>query len=576
MSETRISSIVISELRAVPHYKRVVGLLVLLSVATGLVETGALYLIGRMAVAVTDPQQGIEVSLLSGEPRALSFGDAGLIAAVLLAVLMVLSFPIARVSGTICATTLVKHRIQILRAYLGATWARKMQYREGRLQELAGEYCRRREQLLNQILALLVAGTSLVILLLGAVATAPLLTLVCGGAFFVITLPLRPALRSVRVRSSGYADADADLMANVAQTTRVAKEIETFNVGTAVADELAEVTTATGKVLADMRTITKLVPVIFQYAALACVLALLVLVDAADLGQAGAIGAVLLILVRALAYIRQVQAGIQLINEYAPYVDRFDEEIAKLPPRPQESRQDHPTSGSIDLVDVSFGYEGPDEPLVLHRASASVPDGATVAVVGKSGAGKSTLAQLIVGLRQPTGGQLLFGGRPAADLDHRTWSRLVHYVPQDNQLILGTIRSNVVFYRSGYTDADVLTALDATNLLDFVSGLPAGIDTPVGPGQAELSGGQRQRLGIARALLGSPSILVLDEPTSSLDPVSEGLVHDTLRRLKGHVTLIIVAHRQASLDICDYALRVKDGKLEVLGPDQLRSAVVEV
>lgn len=561
-------------LKGVPRARSTVAVLLVLSVLTGVLETVALYLIGRMAVSITEPDSGIGVTMLTAEPLYIGFGTAALAVLVLLVALVGLAYPIARLASRLSAAALVKHRVTILAAYLGASWTSKDQHREGKLQELTGEYCRRQEVIVQQVLTVLVAGSSLSILLLGALLAAPLLSAVCGVTFAVITLPLRPALRNVRQRSTRFAEADASIMSEVAQTARMAREIETFDVGQEVAEDLAGAAAAAGGLMISMRTLSKLVPVLFSYAALACVLGLLTAVHAVDLGDAGIIGAVLLMLVRALGYIRQVQAGIQFVNEYGPYADAFDEEVAKLRPRP---RGDAPsrttTAGSVELQQLSFAYDLEVGPLLLDRVSISVPPGAAVGIVGESGAGKSTLAQLLVGLRQPTDGRILLGGIPTDELDRSAWSRLVHYVPQDNQLISGTIRDNVAFFRRTFDDEQVLKALADANLADLLNQLPLGLDTPIGPGQAELSGGQRQRLGIARALLGDPSILVLDEPTSALDARSEELVHDALERLKGRVTILLVAHKRSSLQLCDTGWLVAGGVVTVLDADQIRSSV---
>lgn len=560
----------------VPRAASTISVLAGLSVLTGLLETASLYLIGRMAVSVAEPDATIAVSVFTSRPLVLDFAPAAGIVLGLLMVLLTLAYPIARLSSRLAATALVKYRDTILGAYLRSTWTAKDQHREGRLQELAGEYCRRQEMIVRQFLTVLVAGSSLVILLLGALIVAPLLAAVCGMTFALITLPLRPALKSVRKRSARFAEADASIMSEVAQAARMAREIETFDVGEEVAKDLRGSTHAAGSLMVNMRTLSRLVPVLFQYAALVCVLGLLIAVYAIDLDDAGAIGAVLLILVRALGYIRQVQAGLQFVNEYGPYADAFEDEVIKLVPRSNSDvARFRALSGTVELSDLSFGYEGPEGRLVLDGVTISLPSGAAVAIIGESGAGKSTLAQLLVGLRQPTSGHLVLGGVSTTGLDRSEWSGLVHYVPQDNQLIRGTVRDNVAFYRPSFSEAEISQALSDANLGDLLDQLPDGLDTPIGPGHAELSGGQRQRLGIARALLGTPSILVLDEPTSALDARSEDLVHEALLGLKGGVTILLVAHKKSSLQICDTGWLVDNGAIEVLDIDEMRSFVIE-
>jgi ABC-type bacteriocin/lantibiotic exporter with double-glycine peptidase domain len=134
-------------------------------------------------------------------------------------------------------------------------------------------------------------------------------------------------------------------------------------------------------------------------------------------------------------------------------------------------------------------------------------------------------------------------------------------VPQDNELIYGSVADNIRFYRSGYDDAAVRSAAERAHLSAQIEALPHGYDTVIGVGAHLLSGGQRQRLGIARALLGDPALLILDEPTSALDPLAERMVLQTLRDLRGSTTMVVIAHRQSTLDVCDRVVRLEDGAL---------------
>ena len=140
-----------------------------------------------------------------------------------------------------------------------------------------------------------------------------------------------------------------------------------------------------------------------------------------------------------------------------------------------------------------------------------------------------------------------------------SWSHLVAMVPQDNQLIRGSVADNVRFYRTDFSDVDVEQAARAAHVHDEIMALPDGYTTEIGPGARDLSGGQRQRLGITRALIGRPQMLVLDEPTSALDQRSEQLFRQTLMELRGATTLVLIAHRPATLEVCDRIVRVERG-----------------
>jgi ATP-binding cassette subfamily B protein len=226
----------------------------------------------------------------------------------------------------------------------------------------------------------------------------------------------------------------------------------------------------------------------------------------------------------------------------------------------------------LALQDVSFEYV-PGRP-VLESLRLTVHRGETVGIIGPSGGGKSTLVQLLLGLRQPTAGRIVAGGVDLAAVRPASWAALTRLVPQDNEVIYGSVADNIRFYRSDATDAAVRSAAERAHLAPQIEALPEGYDTMIGLGAHTLSGGQRQRLGIARALLGDPALLILDEPTSALDPLAERMVLQTLRDIKASTTMILVAHRRSTLAICDRVVRIHEGTLtEVLDREELLDAV---
>ena len=148
----------------------------------------------------------------------------------------------------------------------------------------------------------------------------------------------------------------------------------------------------------------------------------------------------------------------------------------------------------------------------------------------------------------------------------RRGRRLAAFVPQENKLILATVADNIRFYRDGFSDEDVHIAGRRAHIHDEIMELPEGYETAIGPGARNLSGGQCQRLGIARALLGKPELLVLDEPTSALDSRSEQLIRQTLSETAGDTTIVLVAHRPATLKVCTRVIEVENGTLKETSP----------
>jgi len=229
---------------------------------------------------------------------------------------------------------------------------------------------------------------------------------------------------------------------------------------------------------------------------------------------------------------------------------------------PQQSSN---SISQIELKNVSFGYEGIQRE-TIKNVSLTIGNGQSVGFIGASGAGKSTLIDLVLGLLEPTDGQILVNGGNISN-DIRLWQRNIGYVPQSIFLTDDTLRSNIAFglTKDKIDHHAVMTALAAAQLSDFVEELPDGLDTMVGERGIRLSGGQRQRIGIARALYHNPSLLVLDEATSSLDLETESGVMEAVEELHGQKTIIIVAHRLSTVSKCDNLALIENGELVAFG-----------
>lgn len=216
---------------------------------------------------------------------------------------------------------------------------------------------------------------------------------------------------------------------------------------------------------------------------------------------------------------------------------------------------------AIHIRDVSFYYPERAESRVLDEVTIDIPKNTSVAFIGPTGAGKTTLADIILGLLPPVSGQVLCDDRDVRD-DLRSWHESIGYIPQDIYLVDGTVRENVAFglRPDEVSDDDIMEALKQAQAADFVSSLPDGLASRVGPDGVQLSGGQRQRIGIARALLRKPEILVLDEATSALDNDTESAVMEAINAFSGKKTLIIIAHRLSTIEGCDRVYDIRDGK----------------
>jgi ATP-binding cassette subfamily C protein len=215
----------------------------------------------------------------------------------------------------------------------------------------------------------------------------------------------------------------------------------------------------------------------------------------------------------------------------------------------------------IRLEAVSFAY---GEVPVLQELDLVIPAGTFMAILGESGSGKTTLADLVVGLLTPIGGRILVDGEDLAGLDMRSWRRQIGYVPQEMLLLNDSIRRNVTLGDGSFSDEDVEWALRHAGAWDFVSRLPEGPDAPVGEHGSMLSGGQRQRIAIARALVSRPTLLILDEVTTTLDPATEEEICETLAGLRGEATILSISHQPAVRRVADEAYVMSAGRLSPL------------
>ena len=209
------------------------------------------------------------------------------------------------------------------------------------------------------------------------------------------------------------------------------------------------------------------------------------------------------------------------------------------------------------LESVSFAHGARE---VLHQVSMAVPARGVTVLTGPSGAGKTTIADLILGLYQPDAGHVLLDDVPLRDIDLESWRRLVGYVPQEMVLFHDTISANIALGDRKISEMDLRRALELAGAWEFVARLPEGVMTEVGEGGAKLSGGQRQRIALARALVGGPRLLILDEVTSALDPETEWQICRGIRELAGEMAVLAITHRPAFLEIADVIYRIEAGR----------------
>jgi ATP-binding cassette subfamily C exporter for protease/lipase len=249
---------------------------------------------------------------------------------------------------------------------------------------------------------------------------------------------------------------------------------------------------------------------------------------------------------------------------------RLEQLLVEFPERDPNLKRVAP-KGELVLRNVVASAPGRQQP-ILKSLSFDVPAGAMVGVVGPSGSGKSTLARVMMGIWPDAQGEVLIDGLPIEGWDRGELGPHLGYLPQDIELFDGTIAENI----ARFTEVDsekVIRAARTTGLHEMILRYPRGYDTPVGEAGRLLSGGQRQRIGLARAVYGSPSLIVLDEPNANLDDAGDAALRQTVLQLKEEgKTVILITHRPAILSVVDRLLVLQDGEIKAYGP---RDAVIQ-
>ncbi|MFE2290663.1 thiol reductant ABC exporter subunit CydD [Streptomyces sp. NPDC059452] len=265
------------------------------------------------------------------------------------------------------------------------------------------------------------------------------------------------------------------------------------------------------------------------------------------------------------AYLPIRQVGAQY-HAAAEGLSAAEEIFSVLETEPRAAgTEDVPESTRLELAGVTVRHEGRTDPS-LDAVSLTAEPGETVALVGPSGVGKSTLLNVVLGFAVPDEGHVRVGGRDLADLDLERWRSRIAWVPQRPHLFAGTIAENVRLARPDADDEAVVAALRDAGAYDFVAALPDGERTLLGEDGAGLSAGQRQRLALARAFLADRPLLLLDEPTASLDGETEAGIVDAVRRLSAGRTVLLVVHRPALLAVADRVVTLEPREVDASGP----------
>jgi ATP-binding cassette subfamily B protein len=532
------------------------------SVLAGLAEAGLLALVATLAGALS---RGVSEVHVTPGPIDLGASVSTLLWVALALALFraALQVGLAYLPAKLSTTVMADLRTTLFDRFTRASWSVQAAERDGYFQTLMSTTV----PFVSQAVIRLATGITAVLMFFTLLASAFLLSVVTAlvlvSASVALFLLLAPLSRRQRRQTRELISENVEFAQGVEEIVLVAEEMQVFGTAAAYRKEVERLIQSVRRPLLMTRFLVRAVPALYQSVAYLLLVLALAVVYLSGGTAVAELGAVVLILVRSLTFGQQIQTASAGMNELIPYMSQLRQALDEYDahPRPDGDRP----LGRVDRLGMSaarFAYVPGED--VLRDVSFEARRGEAIGIVGPSGAGKSSLVQIMLRLRVPSDGKLLINGADAGLFRRADWQGRVAYVPQTPQLIWGTVADNIRFHRPEITDAQIEDAARKAHIHDEILSWQQGYRTVVGQRASAVSGGQRQRLCLARALAGSPDVLILDEPTSALDVRSEQAIAQSLEEIKDDVLLFLVAHRLSTLSLCDRVMVIVDGRLEAI------------
>lgn len=549
-------------------YRRAIVAIAGASFVGGLAEAVFLVTITRLAFAITDGDD--RVGILAD--WYVTIDQTLLLAVGLVTVRIVLSAAAIWMTAVVSTSAVARLRRRLAHAFLSSSWEIQQDQQGGTLQQLLTEFGAKASTVMNGVSSTVVSVCNLLGMLGLALAVDPpgsVVMLVSIAVFAAVLLPVRNA---VRRRAKARNQANMALATRVNETSQLGMELHVFNVQDRAEKRLIERIDEAQDRARRLQVANSSMSTVYSGLAYFALIAALAVGARSDASSLTSLGAVMLVMLRSLSYGQKLQGAYLGVVEASPAIDELREHLSVLD---EGGRTDRNVGvGSVGVIEaerVSFAY--PDGRAVLHEVSFRIEPNEVVGIVGPSGGGKSTLVQLLLGLRDPQLGSIRSDGRDIGEFSRPEWARKVTFVPQSPQFIDGSVADNIRFLRADLSEDALIEAARLAYLHDDIMKFPEGYERQVGQRGGHLSGGQQQRLCIARALVEHPDVLILDEPTSALDVKSEHQVRSTLERLRASMTIVIIAHRLSTLDMCDRIMVIQDGQLMGFdSPDRLEQS----
>jgi len=536
-----------------------------LSLMVGVTEAAILTVFARIALAaVSDGRDTVSIPLLGQSGVMATFAVLG----ALIGLRLFIGSCVAVAMGHLQFQMVTTIRSEVLASYSQGSWRSQADLDEGGLQQLLVTLPNTASSSLAGLLTHFGHLLIMIAMLGYALFSDPVLTLALIVAIVASSVAFIPLRRWIKSRSARVLDRQRGLATAANELSAMKFEVQAFGIGERMSRPIRELIIREGRMARRVSVAKAMVVPLYTTLTYSAVAVGLVILQGTSTDGLDEVGPILLVVLRSLAYGQGVQQAAVAIASLMPILDFLQKEVEKFQERRLTwgSKQLKAIDG-LQFEGVSFSYAQSDG-VALRAASLSIGRGERVGIVGPSGSGKSTLVRLMLGLLTVDSGRVLVNQLSLHEHDRDSWSRRIGVVPQSAQVLRGSLSDNLRMYRDGIMDDDLWWALEIADLADDVRAMPQALDTEIGVGARTLSGGQQQRLAIARAFATRPDLVVMDEPTSSIDAMSEAAVSDAIERLPDDVTIIIVSHRMRILRGCDRLIVVESGEITANGPPE--------
>ena len=564
----RPRDLITTAVRLLASERRAVLGLGVFAVFAAQLESVALVLIALIADTVSSGRENVDIDLgpIAGALPVINVGAVTMVAIVLAAALV---YGHGRLVARVGARLEREDRDEIVTSHARADWEFQAMQTSARSQGLL-RLMEARSKTFAGLLAWIRGVASIAVFVVVAAVMSPIAAVIILAFGIILSLAMFPIRLQTRRVGQRTAEVQIDLAEDFGEAIDQGADVQVFGAWPAFISRFSTKSRSLQALRERTATLKTLLPVVYQNGALALIL--LVLLGAALFQPSGDIGAFLasaLLLLRSVQYGQSLQRSLQQIATSVPAVEVLQRELNVPPPRMTPGSGVLREIDTVELDGVSYHYPGAEKP-ALSGISLVLRPGVIVGLAGPSGSGKSTLSQILLRLRWPTSGRYLVNGQDASKYTAESWTRQVNHLPQAPNLLHASLRDNVTYLDDSIGTERVERVLRAVGLDEFVASLPDGIDTVLGPSGRNLSGGQIQRLGIARALVREPRLVVLDEPTSALDANAERVIADALLSLRGRTDMLVVviAHRPSTLALCDEIIVLQDGLVTGVGRSQ--------